>query len=68
MSNQSDSVPVFPAEIRRNAERQREDAETIIRLTGIVESLVSEVTDLRAKLAKAEAQIPKTGNGKEVPK
>jgi hypothetical protein len=59
MSDENTTVPVFPAELRRNAERQRDDAETIIRLTSIVESLVSQVEDLRGKLAKTEAQIPK---------
>jgi hypothetical protein len=58
MSNENNSLPIVPSEIRRGAERQREDAEMISNLCTALESAVLENRALKEKLAKLETKVP----------
>lgn len=49
-------IVIDPAQLRRQAERQKEDAETIVQLSGAVEALVADGNALKAALKKAEEE------------
>lgn len=58
MENPNNTIPIIPSEIRRAAERQREDAEMISNLCTALENVVNENHALKEKLAKLETKVP----------
>jgi hypothetical protein len=58
MENPNNSIPIIPAEIRRAALRQMEDAEMISNLCTALENTVMENKKLKEKLATFEKKAP----------
>lgn len=58
MENPNNTIPIIPSEIRRAAERQREDAEMISNLATALENVVQENRTLKEKLATFEKKAP----------
>lgn len=54
--NQEPRIVIDPANLRRQAERQREDAETISRLCEAVDALIADNSALKAGLKKVEEE------------
>lgn len=54
--DQEPRIVIDPASLRRQAERQREDAETISRLCEAVDALIADNGALKASLKKAEEE------------